>query len=119
MGQVPSVRFRDSWLIRSSVTMARISALPLLVVSLTGWIPSKDLELGPKGPWPWGALIGLSFILVGLLGLLLPRGKQFRNRHPLHSSELADQSSTLTKRRAITLTEIFCASTESPPRPRS
>jgi len=53
--------------------MARISALPLLVVSLTGWIPDNELELGPKGPWPWGALIGLSFIVVGLLGLLLPR----------------------------------------------
>ena len=77
--------------------MARISALPLLVVSLTGWIPNKELELGPKGPWPWGALIGLSFIVVGLLGLLLPRGKQFRNRHPMRRSELGTQSSMLAK----------------------
>ena len=77
--------------------MARISALPLLVVSLTGWIPNKELELGPKGPWPWGALIGLSFIVVGLLGLLLPRGKQFRNRHPMRRSELGTQSSMLAE----------------------
>jgi len=28
--------------------------------------------LGPKGPWPWGALLGLFFIVVGLLGLLFP-----------------------------------------------
>src|ERR1700758_5263211 len=97
MEQVPSVRFRDAWFIRSSATMARILAMPLLVVSLTGWIPSKELELGPRGPWPWGALIGLSFILAGLLGLLLPRGKQFRSRHPLRSSELGNQSSMFTK----------------------
>ena len=49
------------------------SALPLLVVGLTGWIPNKDLEVGSKGPWPWGAIIGVSFIGVGLVGLLLPR----------------------------------------------
>jgi len=79
--------------------MARIAALPLLVVGLTGWIPNKELALGSKGPWPWSALIGLSFGVVGLLGLLLPCGKQFRNRHPLRSSELGNQSSMLTKHR--------------------
>jgi len=52
--------------------MARILIFPLLVLSLTGWIPNKELELGPKGPWPWGALIGLFIIVVGLLGLILP-----------------------------------------------
>ena len=72
MEEVPSIRFRNSWFIRSSATMARISALPLLVVALTGWIPNKELEVGPKGPWPLGAIIGLSFIVIGLLGLLLP-----------------------------------------------
>jgi hypothetical protein len=56
--------------------MARISALPLLVVSFTGWIPNKDLEVGPKGPWPWGAIVGLFFIGVGFLGLLRP-GEKF------------------------------------------
>ena len=92
--------------------MARISALPLLVVSLTGWIPNKELELGPKGPWPWGALIGLSFIVVGLLGLLLPRGKQFRNRHPMRRSELGTQSSMLAKI-AISLIDPCAESAES------
>jgi len=57
---------------RSVATLARIAALPLLVVCLTGWIPNKELELGPKGPWPWGALVGLFFIVVGFLGLLCP-----------------------------------------------
>jgi hypothetical protein len=51
--------------------MARISALPLLVLSLTGWIPNKDIEAVP--PLPWGTFVGLSFVVVGLLGLLYPR----------------------------------------------
>jgi hypothetical protein len=53
--------------------MARILALPLLVVGLTGWIPDKDFEVGPKGPWPWGAIVGLAFIGVALVGLLVTR----------------------------------------------
>jgi hypothetical protein len=67
--------------------MARISALPLLVVGLTGWIPNKDLELGPKGTWPWGAIVGIFFIVVAFLGLLRPQ--QTFSKPPLRrSSEL-------------------------------
>jgi len=51
-------------------SIARVSALPLLVLSLTGWIPDKELEVLP--PLPWGTVLGVSFILVGLLGLLFP-----------------------------------------------
>jgi hypothetical protein len=53
--------------------MARILAVPLLVVSLSGWIPSNNLDLEPKGPWPWGAILGLTLIGVGLVGIFLPR----------------------------------------------
>lgn len=73
MGRIRSIRFRSSWFIRSGPKIVRISALPFLVVSLTGWIPNKDLEFGPKGPWPWGALLGLLLIVVGLVGLFLPQ----------------------------------------------
>jgi hypothetical protein len=57
-----------------------MSALPFLVVSLTGWIPDKDLEFGPKGPWPWGAVIGLFLIVVALVGLILPQGTFWKQR---------------------------------------
>lgn len=65
-------RFRDSWLIRSGATLARISALPLLVVTLSGWFPAKDLEPGPTQLWPvLGAVVGLFFIVLGFVGLLV------------------------------------------------
>jgi len=47
--------------------------LPLLVVVFTGWIPNEQLELGSKNPWPWGPVMGICLIVVGLLGLLFPR----------------------------------------------
>jgi len=58
-------------------TMARISALPFLVLSLTGWVPNTDFEAVP--PLAWGTLVGLSFVVVGLLGLLYP---ERRSRKP-------------------------------------
>jgi hypothetical protein len=65
------IQFRNSWLIQMGATMVRILALPLLVLSLTGWIPDKDFGAVP--PVPWGPFVGLSFVVVGLLGLLYPR----------------------------------------------
>lgn len=72
MRWVPSIGFRDSWFIRSGANIARIAVLPLLLIGLTGWIPNKDFELDPTGPWPWGALVGLFCIVVGFFGLLRP-----------------------------------------------
>jgi hypothetical protein len=87
MGRVPSIRFRDSWFKRARASIARISALPLLVMVLTGWIPNKDLELGPKDPWPWGAIVGIFFIVVAFLGLLRPQ-QTFSQPPLLRSGEL-------------------------------
>jgi len=52
--------------------MARISALPIFVLGLTGWIPNHFLKLGSAQPLPWGALVGVCLICVGLVGVLLP-----------------------------------------------
>lgn len=52
--------------------MARIFALPLFLMVSTGWLPNKYLDLPPKGPWPWTAIIGLSLIFLSLAGLLFP-----------------------------------------------
>jgi hypothetical protein len=53
---------------RTRARLARILALPAVVMGVTGWIPNKVLDIGPKGPWPWGALLGISLIhqLVGV-----------------------------------------------------
>jgi len=48
-------------------------ALPLCLIAATGWIPNKHLDLPPKGPWPWGAIIGIFAIAIALGGLLLTR----------------------------------------------
>jgi uncharacterized membrane protein HdeD (DUF308 family) len=66
--------------------MARIWTLPLLVVSLTGWIPNKELEWGSKEPWPWGAIVGLFLIVIGLLGLLLPAEPSTVHKSPFSGS---------------------------------
>jgi len=70
--QVRAIRLRDFWS-RSGATIARISALPLFLMGSTGWIPNADLDVSPKGPWPWGAIIGLLLIAVGVVGVLLPQ----------------------------------------------
>ena len=57
---------------QSGARIARISAVPLFVLTLTGWIPNKDLELGPEGPWSWGVYIGLFYFIVGIALLLRP-----------------------------------------------
>jgi len=66
--QAEAMLFRGVWL-RSGVTFARISALPLFLLGSTGWVPNEMLDVPPKGPWPWGAIVGLSIILVALYGL--------------------------------------------------
>jgi hypothetical protein len=58
--------------IRYGVRIARICSIPVLVLAFTGWIPDQYLDVGPKGPWPWGALIGFSLIAVALVGLVRP-----------------------------------------------
>lgn len=58
--------------------IARICSIPLLVLAFTGWIPDKYFEVGPKGPWPWGALIGLTLIAVALVGLARPVAETLR-----------------------------------------
>ena len=57
---------------RIRVRLARILALPAIVIGVTGWIPNRVLDIGPKGPWPWGALLAVSLILTSLLGLARP-----------------------------------------------
>jgi len=83
------MRLRNSRFTRSWATVARISALPLVVLTLTGWIPNKDLELGPKGPWPWEVYIGLFYFIVGLVLLLRPP----RIHDQLRRGELDNESS--------------------------
>jgi drug/metabolite transporter (DMT)-like permease len=63
---------RDSWL-GSGARIARILILPVLLIAATGWIPDKHLDLPPKGPWPWGAILGVFVIVVAFGGLLLSR----------------------------------------------
>src|SRR5215467_7540465 len=62
--------FRQYWS-RSGGTIARTSALPLFLMGATGWIPNAQLDFLPKGPWPWGAIVGLSLIVVGVVGVSL------------------------------------------------
>ena len=62
--------------------------MPLVVLSLTGWIPNKDLELGPEGPWSWGVYIGFFYFIVGLVLLLRPS----QSRDPLRCCELSNES---------------------------
>lgn len=57
---------------QTRATLARILVLPVVLIGITGWIPNKVLDIGPKGPWPWGALLGVSLILTSLLGLFRP-----------------------------------------------
>lgn len=52
--------------------MARIFALPLFLIVSTGWLPNKYLDLPPKKPCPWTAIIGLFLIFLSLAGLFLP-----------------------------------------------
>jgi hypothetical protein len=66
---------------QSGATTARILAVPLLVFSLTGWIPNKELDLEPKGPWPWGAIVGVSLIVVAIVGMLFPRERLTKLSH--------------------------------------
>jgi len=62
---------RHSWS-RFGTAMARIFALPLFLIMSTGWLPNEYLDLPPKGPWPWTAIIGLSFVFLSLAGFLFP-----------------------------------------------
>ncbi|HEY3617018.1 MAG TPA: hypothetical protein VGK96_09415, partial [Candidatus Sulfotelmatobacter sp.] len=59
---------------------------PLFLIGSTGWIPGGYLDLPPKGAWPWGAIIGLLLITVGVVGILLPEGR-VRN----HCHEVSNQ----------------------------
>ena len=56
---------------RGVATVTRISAFPLLVVSLTGWFPGKILEPVSIGLWSLLGIVGLSYIGLGfvLLGI--------------------------------------------------
>ena len=72
MGQILPASTSSSIGIRYGVRIARICSIPLLVLAFTGWIPDRYLELGSKGPWPWGALIGFSLLAIALLGLFRP-----------------------------------------------
>jgi hypothetical protein len=71
MEEVRAIRLRGYWP-RKGATIARISALPVFLISTTGWIPSRDLDLPPKGPWPWGAIAGAFLIATGIFGIFLP-----------------------------------------------
>jgi len=72
MNPVSRVELKQNCFARVRASWARILALPTLVIGVTGWIPNKVLDIGPKGPWPWGALLGVSLILTSLLGLFRP-----------------------------------------------
>lgn len=63
--------FRPSWS-RFGTAIARMFALPLFLIVSTGWLPNKYLDLPPKGPWPWAAIIGVSLIFLSLAGFLFP-----------------------------------------------
>jgi len=71
--QEDGLLFRYSWS-RSGARVARVSALPLFLIGSLGWIPDKVLDVPPKGPWPWGAILGSGMILFALAGLLSARG---------------------------------------------
>jgi hypothetical protein len=72
MDPVSTIQLKQNCMARIRTSSARILALPTLVIGVTGWIPNKVLDIGPKGPWPWGALLGISLILTSLLGLVRP-----------------------------------------------
>lgn len=56
----------------------------MVVIGSTGWIPNQDLEVPPKGPWPWGAITGLFLIGIGVVGILLPDARP-QKRYPSKS----------------------------------
>jgi hypothetical protein len=72
MDAVSPIEFKQSGFAWNRARLARIFALPIVVVGITGWIPNSVLDIGPKGPWPWGALLAVSLILTSLLGLVRP-----------------------------------------------
>ena len=72
MDFVARIELNRNCFARIRARLARILALPAVVIGVTGWIPNKVLDIGPKGPWPWGALLGVSLILTSLLGLIGP-----------------------------------------------
>jgi len=68
------IRMRDLWS-RSGAKIARISALPFFLIASTGWIPARDLDLPPRGPWPWGVILGLFLVAIGTVGIFLPENQ--------------------------------------------
>jgi hypothetical protein len=78
------IRIRDFWS-RSGAKIARILALPLFLIASTGWIPAKDLDVPPTGPWPWDVILALLLIAVGMVGIFLPERR---------SSESSSRSSS-------------------------
>jgi hypothetical protein len=72
MDPLSPTELKQSCFSRTRTRLARILALPTFVMGVMGWIPNKVLDIGPKGPWPWGALLGISLILTSLLGLVRP-----------------------------------------------
>jgi len=87
MDPVSRVELKPNWLARIRASSARILALPTLVIGATGWIPNRVLDIGPKGPWPWGALLAVSLILTSLLGLFRPCWEALANQAETTSSE--------------------------------
>jgi len=74
-----TIRFRDFWS-QSGAKIARVSALPVFLIASTGWIPAKDLDLPPKGPWPWGAILGSFAIAVATVRIFI---SEYRRSEPL------------------------------------
>lgn len=72
MDSLSPAELKQNCFARTRVRLARTLALPTVVMGVIGWIPNKVLDIGPKGPWPWGALLGISLILTSLLGLVRP-----------------------------------------------
>ena len=60
----------------SGATVIRITAAPLLLLSVTGWIPDKYLvEIPSKTPDAWPVSIGLLYFVVGVVLLCFPSKK--------------------------------------------
>jgi hypothetical protein len=75
---------------RIGTRLARILALPAVVIGVTGWIPNNVLDIAPTKPWPWGALLGVSLILTSLFGLVRPCWEALSTQQirPQQSSDL-------------------------------